>query len=62
MLKKFHGIKLNSLTNKMLDFWEKDFDHSIEKHIEFLKENLEFQDKLFFKIFRNITRNGYFSK
>ncbi len=45
MLKKFHGIKLNSITNKMLNFWEKDFDKAIEKHIEFLKENLEFQNK-----------------
>ena len=32
MLKKFHGIELNSLTNKMLSFWEKDFDQSISKH------------------------------
>ena len=45
MLKKFHGIKLNSLTNKMLNFWENDFNQAIEKHIEFLKENLEFQDE-----------------
>ncbi len=45
MLKKFHGIKLNSITSKMLDFWEKDFDKAIEKHIKFLKENLEFQNK-----------------
>ena len=45
MLKKFHGIKLNSLTNKMLNFWENDFNQAIEGHIEFLKENLEFQDK-----------------
>ena len=45
MLKKFHGIKLNSLTNKMLNFWEKDFDEVIDKHVDFLKENLEFQDK-----------------
>ena len=45
MLKKFHGIKLNSLTNNMLNFWEKDFDQVIEKHIKFLKENLEYQDK-----------------
>ncbi len=43
MLKKFHGIKLNSLSTNMLNFWEKDFDNVIEKHIEFLKENLEFQ-------------------
>ena len=40
MLKKFHGIKLNNLTNTMLNFWEKDFDQAIEKHIKFLKENL----------------------
>ena len=45
MLKKFHGIKLNSLTNKMLNFWEKDFDEVINKHLDFLKENLEFQNK-----------------
>ena len=44
MLKKFHNIKLNSLTEKMLGFWEKDFDNSINKHIDFLKENIEFQD------------------
>ena len=45
MLKKFHGIELNSLTNKMLNFWEKDFDQVIKKHIKFLKENLEYQNK-----------------
>ncbi len=45
MLKKFHNIKLNSLTSKMLGFWEKDFDKSIEKHIKFLKNNLEDQNK-----------------
>ena len=26
MLKKFHNIQLNSLTTKMLNFWEKDFE------------------------------------
>ena len=44
MLKNFHQIKLNSLTSKMLNFWEKDFEHSIEKHKKFLQENLENQD------------------
>ncbi len=43
MLKNFHKIKLNSLTSKMLNFWEKDFDESIEKHKEFLIKNLEDQ-------------------
>ena len=43
MLKNFHKIKLNSLTSRMLNFWENDFDKSIEKHKEFLVENLENQ-------------------
>ncbi len=44
MLKNFHNIKLNSLTTKMLNFWEKDFDKSIFEHIEFFKQNLEDQN------------------
>ena len=44
MLKKFHNIELNSLTSKMLDFWEEDFNQSIENHIDFFKSNLENQD------------------
>ncbi len=45
MLKKFHNIKLNSLTTNILNFWEKDFDQAIEKHIKFLKDNLDDQNK-----------------
>ena len=45
MLKKFHNIKLNSTSNNMLNFWEKDFDKVIDKHINFLKENMEHQEK-----------------
>ena len=45
MLKKFHNVKLNQLCQKMLSFWEKDFNQSIEKHLKFLKENLEDQNK-----------------
>ena len=45
MLKKFHNIKLNSTSNNMLDFWEKDFDKVIDRHINFLKENMEHQEK-----------------
>ena len=44
MLKNFHNIKLDAFTSKMLSFWEKDFDKSIFKHIEFLKKNVENQD------------------
>jgi cobaltochelatase CobT len=45
MLKNFHHIKLNNLTTKMLNFWEKDFEKSINKHKKFLQENLENQNK-----------------
>ncbi len=45
MLKNFHNIELNYLTKKILGFWEKDFDLSISKHISFLKDNLEDQNK-----------------
>ena len=44
MLKNFHQIKLNPLTTRMLNFWEKDFKQSIEKHKKFLEENLENQE------------------
>ena len=44
MLKNFHKINLNPLTSRMLNFWEKDFESSIEKHREFLMNNLEDQN------------------
>ncbi len=44
MLKNFHQIKLNDISNKILNFWEKEFDNSILDHIEFLKNNLKNQD------------------
>ena len=43
MLKNFQKVKLNSFSEKMLSFWEKDFDKSIKKHFEFLNNNLENQ-------------------
>ena len=43
MLKNFHQIKLNSLTTKILNFWEDDFKKSIDKHKKFLQDNLEDQ-------------------
>tara|TARA_S200000501_G_scaffold346005_1_gene359085 strand:+ start:478 stop:2280 length:1803 start_codon:yes stop_codon:yes gene_type:complete len=57
MLKKFHNIKLNPLTSSMLDCWQKDFDNAINDHLEFLKENLESQNKYlskFSKIFERM--------
>ncbi len=44
MLKNFHQIKLSTLTTRMLSFWEKDFEKSIDKHKKFLLENLEDQN------------------
>ena len=43
MLKNFHNIKLNPSAINMLRFWEKDFEQSIEKHKEFLLNNLKDQ-------------------
>jgi len=45
MLKNFHNVELNHLTNKMLSFWENDFNKSIGLHIKYLKESLESQNK-----------------
>ena len=45
MLKNFHNIKMSSLTQKMLNFWEKDFQNGIDKHLKYLKENLDSQSK-----------------
>ena len=44
MLKNFHQIELNALTTRMLNFWEKDFEKSIDQHKKFLIENLEDQN------------------
>ena len=44
MLKNFYKINLNTLNEKILSYWENDFDKSLKKHINFLLENLENQD------------------
>ncbi len=44
MLKKFFDIKINSISENILKFWEKDFDASLSKHINFLKKNVENQE------------------
>ena len=44
MLKKFFKIELNSIAKKMLSFWENDFDLSLDKHLDFLNDNLEDQE------------------
>jgi len=44
MLKNFFDIKLNPLSNKILSFWEKEFNLSLNKHINFLTKNIENQE------------------
>ena len=44
MVNRFHDMKLDDLSSKILKFWEDDFDKSIHKHLNFLKDNLENQD------------------
>ncbi len=43
MISKFHGIKLDNLSSKILKFWEDDFNKSVDKHLNFLRDNLEDQ-------------------
>ena len=56
LLKNFQKIKLNSISEKKLSFWEKDFDESIKKHIDFLSQNLENQ-KIYGSKFSEILQN-----
>ena len=56
MLKKFFNLKLNTMSSKLLSFWEKDFTSSIDKHLDFLNKNLEDQDNYSLK-FSEILKN-----
>ena len=44
MLKNFFNIKLNSLSEKILSFWDKELKLSFDKHINYLKKNYETQE------------------
>jgi len=44
MLKHYFKIKLNPLSEKILDFWKNDFDKVFGKHLDYLNENLENQE------------------
>jgi cobaltochelatase CobT len=56
MLNKFFKLKLNDVSEKMLDFWKKEFDESIDKHFDFLSKNLEDQNNYSLK-FSEILEN-----
>jgi cobaltochelatase CobT len=58
MLKKIFNIELNTVSSKMLSFWEKDFTLSIDKHLDFLNKNLEDQNNYslkFSEIFKSMN-------
>ena len=44
MLKKFLNVELNSFSKKKLSFWEKDFNSTLDKQINFLQNNIENQE------------------
>ena len=44
MLKNFLNIKLNTISSKILSFWEKEFNSSLTNHIKFLHKNIENQE------------------
>ena len=43
MLKNFLNIKLNTISSKILGFWEKEFNSSLNSHLKFLHHNIENQ-------------------
>ena len=56
MLKKFFNLELNPASSKILSFWEKDFNSSIEKHMNYLNKNMENQSNYTSK-FSEILQN-----
>jgi len=61
MLQKFFNLELNDISSKMLSFWEKDFSSSIDKHLDFLKKNLEDQDNYGLKFSKILESMDVFS-
>ena len=61
MLKKFLNLELNAVSTKMLSFWEKDFTSSIDKHLDFLKRNLEDQNNYGLKFSEILENMDFFN-
>ncbi len=43
MLKKFFKSEMNNYSNKILSYWENEFEECLSNHIDFLKKNIENQ-------------------
>ena len=44
ILEKFFKLNLNQNSQKILNYWKKDFDKNFNKHLSYLEQNLENQD------------------
>ena len=60
MLKNFFNIKLNNLSEKILSFWSKEFEEYLDKHLNFLKKNIENQEKYNSKFLEIFQEMGIF--
>ena len=60
MLKNFLNIKLNTISSKILGFWEKEFNSSINNHIKFLHNNIENQEAYNSKLSKILEEMGIF--
>ncbi len=60
MLKNFLNIKLNTMSSKILSFWEKEFNSSINNHIKFLNKNIENQEAYNSKFSKLLEEMGIF--
>ena len=60
MLKNFLNIKLNTISSKILKFWEKEFNSSLNNHIKFLHDNIENQEAYNSKFSEILEEMGIF--
>ncbi len=60
MLKKFFNIKLNKISENILNLWSSDFDKSFDKYIDFLILNVENQEKYNKKFSEILEEMGIF--
>ena len=60
MLKNFLNIKLNTISSKILGFWEKEFNSSLNNHMKFLHSNIENQEAYNSKFSKLLEQMGIF--
>ena len=60
MLKNFLDIKLNTISSKILSFWETEFNSSLNNHIKFLNDNIENQEAYNSKFSKILEEMGIF--